>query len=50
MSYTGIFLHIALIFCTAPFLCEANWILPQVTSSAVSPREENEICGIGYIN
>ena len=48
-----IFLHIALVFCTAPFLCEANWNLPQVTSSAISPREErkeNEICGIGYIN
>ena len=53
MSYTCIFLHIALIFCTAPFLCEANWNLPHVTSSPISPREErkeNEICGIGYIN
>ena len=51
MSY--FFLYIALIFCTTPFLCEANWNLPQVTSSAISPREErkeNEICGIGYIN
>ena len=50
MSY---FLHITLIFCTTPFLCEANWNLPQVTSSAISHREErkeNEIYGIGYIN